>query len=776
MLLRKTLREMRDDIGQYFAIFILVAIAVSMYLCMSGDSVGGRQALERFEKKTDFADCWIYGERFDQEELEAIRELDFVENADLRMKLDGSAPDYNDVEMHIYIQEENHINRPLTADGEDFDPKDKDGIWLSNKFAEAHKIKVGDELTVAYEGMKITKKVKGLIMTPEYIYMIAKTDSDTNFANIGYVYLSAEAVREVIENFTGKSFEGSIPYTQIMVRAKEGISIMDRQKEMGKALDDDYAVMADSSMIIGHERYVSELKQHETFSYTFAVLFIAIVVMIISSTMKRMVEKQRTEIGTMNACGLPLHKIILHYLSYSLIVALLGMIAGSIAGYYMAKAVVAMFTEYYVIPDETVGISPIFALVLFIVLASCMLSSYLSCRKILHIKPAEALRPAPPKSVKSTGLEKLPFWDRLGFTLQYILRGMARAKFRVCMALVGTAFSMMLIVFSFGCNSLVDQTVDWMFGKIQNFKYQMVVSDGADPEKIDDLCRNLKGEVVQQSKIELSGVKKHAENQDKSTHTLTVTEGKGLYHITDKNTDVTEISAGTVALTYRLAKKLGVSVGDTIYWHLYTENEWYESKVGVINRSPETSGITMLRKDYEDLGCEFTPSLLVTDHKPKIDKEKDDITAVYNMSELKETFIEGYQVVQILVWAMMLFSLVLTVATLYSSANVSFHERLREYATLKVLGFSTGSIRKLIHVENIILTLIGALLGSPLALPALIWMMNSNGENFDYYLSIPGYAYLFSGLFILFVSVFVGFLFSRRIRRLDMVEALKGAE
>ena len=113
---------------------------------------------------------------------------------------------------------------------------------------------------------------------------------------------------------------------------------------------------------------------------------------------------------------------------------------------------------------------------------------------------------------------------------------------------------------------------------------------------------------------------------------------------------------------------------------------------------------------------------------------------------------------------------------LYNSGSLSFNERVKELATLKVLGFQSSAIRKMMSQQNIWLSILGILLGAPFGRASFNAMMNSNGENFDYNLSVRPMAYVEAGIFVLVVSVLVSFLFSKRIRKLDMVEVLKGVE
>lgn len=152
------------------------------------------------------------------------------------------------------------------------------------------------------------------------------------------------------------------------------------------------------------------------------------------------------------------------------------------------------------------------------------------------------------------------------------------------------------------------------------------------------------------------------------------------------------------------------------------------------------------------------------------------VTAVHSKADMIKSYETSMEVISILVWAMLIFSTVLVVVVLYNSGNLSFHERVGEFATLKVLGLQTSQIRNILTVQNLWLSVIGIIIGAPFGKMSLNAMMNSNGENFDYSLSITPICYLISGILVLAVSMAVSFLFSKRIRKLDMVEILKGTE
>lgn len=605
----------------------------------------------------------------------------------------------------------------------------------------------------------------------------------------------------MLDNMSDEDLMRLVPYTTMLVtfseQAKENAAEKIKEEKSGlsealyyeealaEALDDNYAVMIDSSAVIGIDRVRSELEQHDTFSYTFAIIFLIVALLVISTTMSRLVEKQRTQIGTMNAIGMKRWKIALHYMSYSFFVALLGAALGLVAGpLLVGEMIVEMLMEWYMIPNVVAGFSYKFYIVAAVVVATCVLASFFSCRKLLKVPPAAALRPAAPRKARRILAERLPIWKKFSFSTQYNLRDVTRAPMRCIMGIVGTMVGTVLVIYAFGCYLLVDDIVEWNFDKLMNYDYQMVLTEDESADYFDGIAEDVDGELIMSDYIELAA-KPHATALEKSKQSITVIEGKGLQNVTDEKTQVTSLTPGKVAITSRLAKKMGVGVGDKIYWHIYSKNDWYESEIGLINRTPETAGITMLREDLEATGCEYIPTSIVTkmDVMDYTYEEKDGktsgvkgISAVYNIDEIKESFVEGYSVINYLFYMMMAFSIITVVVVLYNSGNLSFHERLKEFATLKVMGLSTGKIRRILNQENIWFAILGILLGIPLGKPSLIAMMNSNGDNFDYYVDVPVYLYILSAAFILIVAVLVSRMFSKKIKKLDMVETLKGME
>lgn len=823
MLIRKMLRETRRDWAQALSVFLLSFLAVAMFCTFEGHVLSQHKARAVFHEACNLADLWVYGEGFSEADLDAVRGLDFVEAAQLRTSVTGSAPECDGAQVDIYLERENLVNQPYYVAGEEFDPSDTDGLWLTNAFARLRGIQVGDPFTIEYNGITFTRTVRGLIESTEYEYRQADGDLDMYLENIAFVYMSYDAfpIRDYVihlieqEKITGEMLAENVeslgdaarlldflgmdlsdiskelllfaakqmdedtlgdmmPYTELIIRTVDGGGLA-WEEEVSKALDSNYAVMVDASSIQGIARLDSELAQHESFSYIFVIIFAGIAVLVISTSVSRMVDSQRTQIGTMNAMGMKRYKVIFHYISSTLFLSLAGVITGTLVGaFVLSPMIINLFALYYIVPGLKAYFDISYIGIGGAVVLICALSSYLSCRRILRIRPAQALRPAPPKNGKHCVFEHLPCWERLGFEMQYNLRDISRAKLRTGMCVFGTAVGMLLMVYGVGCNVLVDEMLDLTF-KVQPGEWQIKLSEDISDRDMNILEDALSGELVMTDIIEAAGAEDAAVSE-KQTGTVTVLEGKGLYNILDADQNVLSLEEGSVGISRKMAEELDIHIGDEIYWHLYTKNTWHKARVGVIYQSAEVQGITCLRSDFEGSGEDFAPSWLFTNEDPGDFAQESYVTAVNSKGEVKAAFEESMEVVKLMVWLMIAFAVILIIVVLYNSGNLSFHERIREFATLKVLGMQSDRIRRILSIQNFWLSLVGIIIGTPFGNITFNVMMNTNGDNFDYNLTLPLWCYGVAAVLVLAVSVLISYLFSKRIRRLDMVEVLKGVE
>ena len=764
MLKRKMLRDLKNNFAQFFSIFILSAVALWCYTGFQANVLGGTEAREAFDEKSNFSDGWLYGADMNDSKAEKLASVSGIRDVQQRIEMLGKADEkYNSAELYCYFQNDQKVTRPYTIKGADYDPSDTEGVWLFFKFADAWKLNVGDRFTAHVMGQDIENEIKGLITTPEYEFACASTDADTDFHNIGMAYMSLNALPEDLRQFNE------------LVFTCEGDPLK-LESDISKALNGEYAYLADRKSIDGYNRLTDELAQHDSFSYIFSGVFVAIAVLVITTTMKRMVAQQRTQIGTLNALGMNNRRIMTHYLSFSVLLSALGCAVGIVLGIVtFGRMMVNMFSEFYTVPDWKAGYDFKSIILSAGIVAVCAGAAFLSCRQILRIHPSEALRPAAAKTAKPCIFERLPFWNKLGFNARYNLRDISRSKLRAVMGCAGSMLGMLIMSLGMGAYDTVDYVKKWYFEDIQNYEQQVIFKDSCTLSEAEELEALIDGELIGGDMISVAA-SDHPTSDEIVSCKLTVTEGKGLFRVSDRELDVTPLKEGTVALTMKQADKLGLKKGDTVYWKSSSGNEWNKNNIGFISRHPSVIGISMLRSDYEKQGFEFKPTMLVSKNDCSKAKSYDCVSAVHNMADLRAAFDKSMEVMDLLVYFMIFFAALLIVVVLYNSGNLSFNEREKEFATLKVIGFKSAAIRRLISTQNLWLSIIGVFLGMPFGRMALQAMMDSNGDNIDWPCYVSPLAYIISAAFVMGVSILVGFMFSRRIKRIDMVGVLKGIE
>jgi putative ABC transport system permease protein len=219
---------------------------------------------------------------------------------------------------------------------------------------------------------------------------------------------------------------------------------------------------------------------------------------------------------------------------------------------------------------------------------------------------------------------------------------------------------------------------------------------------------------------------------------------------------------------------LNVNVGDTVKWHIMGSDKWVKTKIDKVHADPISQGFIMSADKLEDLDLNYTPTSIVT--AEHVDKSYDGVKASNSMRDMTSNWDELTESMWLLIYILIFFASVLAIVVLYNLGLLSFTEIEREISTLKVLGFKTGELRKLLLTQNLWFTAIGFILGLPVGYFILAIMWESSGDSFYILPSISPVNFMLTAIITFALSILVNLLFSRKIKRLDMVESLKSGE
>jgi putative ABC transport system permease protein len=356
----------------------------------------------------------------------------------------------------------------------------------------------------------------------------------------------------------------------------------------------------------------------------------------------------------------------------------------------------------------------------------------------------------------------------LSFDLRWNWRDARRNKFRALMAIVGVMGCVALLIAAFGMNDCMGELKTWEYDDISHFESKLLLSSNANPMELYYILNYTDGSFIMQQSIEIKA------NDMEDTVTLLVSNNTDLISYTDSNREPLEIDEGDVSISTKLAEKFNLAIGDKIRWHIVGEDKWVTSKIGQIHAEPVSQGLIMSPDTLEDQGLDFTPTNIVTPEK--FGEKYDSIKSVSSIDSLEKSWDQITTAVMMMVYVVLFVAVALAILVLYNLGILSFTEMEREIATLKVLGFKTGVLRKLLLTQNLIFTAIGFLLGIPLGFYFMNLMMSAAGDSLYYIPTLTWGNILLSAFITFSISIFVNLMFSDKIKDLDMVEALKDVD
>ena len=750
-LSKKMLRDIKINKTQFISIFLMAFLGIFAFCGVCSEYYGLEQTSSDFYTDTNLADGWIYNTTITDDAIDEIN--NFTTNSEKQLVVQSVANFSNDPDITLHFVEDNEISKFYVSQGQEFNLSDESGVWLDKRFADAQNLSVGDNISFKFNGIEIEKEIKGIGYSPEYVYEASPTSIIPDFKDIGFAYMSY------------KAFPSDIKYNVLLVKFNQS------PDDFKNSLDDsvEYLSFTKQSEHVSVSQFNEEMAQHKMIGDVFPIVFILVTFLTLLTTMTRIISHQRTQIGVLKAVGYKNRTIILHFMSYGFWLVLAGAILGLILGpMIIPNLFYPTMTYRYSLPEWNPGFDISFVVVAALMVLSSLLVSYLAARNISKENPANTMRPKAPNISSSGFLEKSSLWNRLNFNLRWNYRDAKRNKFRALMAIVGVMGCVALLVSAFGMNDSMDNLKTWEYDDISHFESKLIINNGASLSDIDDVRKDVNGHTIMEQAIEIK-----AQGNEK-TASLLILNDTNLISQTDKNKNPLSLSNTDISLSAKMAESLNVGVGDTIKWHVIGSDDWVECKITNIHGEPLSQGIILSSDKLDELGLNFTPTSIITSQN--VDKEYDSIKSVTTLSEMKENWDEMSGSIMMMVSILIFFAILLAIVVLYNLGILSFTEIEREIATLKVLGFKTGDLRKLLLTQNIIFTAIGFILGIPLGFYLMTLMMDAAGESLYYIPSLTLGNIILSGVITFAVSIVVNLLFSSKIKNLNMVEALKDVE
>lgn len=759
MLWKKLFRTMRQYKAQFISMILMITIGVGIFVGFNMEWVSIDTNTKRFFKDSNFADYRIVSEEgFSEADVEKTESIKGVDKVSRYISVPTDVKERDGDSLALTVTENFDVSSFMKTAGADYDRKSEDGLWISDKYAAANDISIGDKLTLVYKGVSINTSVKGTVKSGEHLVCVRdETQLMPDYNTYGFGYISPAAYKKAL----GREY-----YPQLNI-----ISELSKEEITDKADE----VLGKTTLVLSKDENSSysaadgEMEEGKTMGSVLPVLFLLIAVLTMVTTMHRLTAKEKVQIGTLKALGFRDRRILRHYTSYAFMIGIIGSVLGTGLGFLVAKMIMSRdgtMGTYFDMPYWSLKLPGFCLAILICLILALTLIGYLSVKEMLRGTAADSLRPYAPKKMKKLLLEKTALWNRFSFGTRWNLRDVMRHKSRTLMSLVGIVGCMVIVVGTMGMRDTMNAFLSIYYDDSMKYSSRIYLSETATEEETQKIIDAYKGD---------SSATVSVQTDDKAValDIYNITHGKVRFPA-EKDGYVTPAKDGAY-ICMRIADEFDLAAGDTLKISPYGSDKTYKLKVAGVIRS--VSENIVISSDYaKSLDIPFKTDSVYTDTKKADVKSEECISAVQSKQAIIDSFDTFMDIMYMMIAILIIAAAVLGIVVLYNLGIMSYTERYREMATLKVVGFRDKKIGKLLIGQNMWVTLVGAILGIPLGIALLDYLLVTMASEYELKLAIGPLTYI-TGLVLTFgVSLSVSWAVARKNRKIDMVEALKGAE
>ena len=746
--------------AQFISMIIMIALGIGIFVGFNMEWVSIDVNTSSFFEKTNFADFRIISDSgFSEDDLNKVKDIDGVSDVSRFLSVNADVEGQNGDTVALTVTENENVSKPYLISGKEYDAKSENGVWLSDKYAAANGFELGDDITFKYKTIEISGKVEGLIKASEYLVCVRDSSQlMPDYNTHGFAYISPV----MYEKAAKMAF-----YPQ-----RNMISSLSK-KEMAEKID---AALDKTLLVLSKDENSSyaaqqgEAEEGKTMDSVMPVLFLLIAVLTMVTTMHRLTAKEKTQIGTLKALGFKDKKILRHYTSYAFMIGIIGSALGIGLGYFVAWFLMnpnGSMGTYLDMPEWKLGIPWFCYIILAAIIVLLTLIGFLSVKQMLHGTPADALRPYTPKKVKNLLVEKTKWFHRLSFGTRWNLRDTMRHKSRTAMSLIGIIGCTLLIVGSLGMRDTMTAFLDMYYNDATNYSSRIYVSEDATDEQIQELIKKYDGDWSASVSVQL-------DEKAISLDVYELTTNKVRFPSAETK-DFENIGDDGAYICKRLSDEFNLKKGDTVTISPYGSDDEYTLKISGIIRSV-SENIVISPKYAEKAGIAVKADSIYTSTEKADIKAESAIKSVQSKQMIIDSFDTFNEIMNMMVAVLIVAATVLGIVVLYNLGVMSYTERYREMATLKVVGFRNRKIGKLLISQNMWVTVIGVIVGIPAGIGTLSFLVTQLASEYEMRISVSVLSIAVSAVLTFAVSLLVSLMVARKNKKIDMVEALKGAE
>lgn len=782
---RKLARDLWYLKGQALAIALVIACGVATYVMFLSTLDSLMDTRAHFYNNYHFAQVFASLKRAPDKLILRIKNIPGVARvqtrvvAPVRIDISGFSSPITGLITSIPHQGESQLNRLYIESGRSVESGHKSEVVISEAFAKAHRLQPGDELTVIVNGRRKHLIVVGTAISPEFIHQMRPGSLFPDYRHYAVMWMARtplakamnldRAFNNVVLGLSGNAnTEDVISHLDILLAPYGGTGAFGREDQSSNRF------------------FSEELKQLENNSALFPVIFLGVAAFLLNVVVSRLLSTQRDQIATLKAFGYNNLAIAMHYIKLVMIVVLIGVVLGAVGGVWLTNVMGKLYMGFFRLPylEYQMPFQVLLSATLISVIAG-LLGTLFAVVGAVRLKPAEAMRPEPPALYRETVLEKIGFKRFISMPLRMILRHLGQRPFKSMFAVTGIAFACALTM----TGRFQKDTVDFMmyvhYGLTKRDDLTITFTEPTARRALYDLI-DLPG-VEYGEPFRSVPVRLINGHYSYRTGIQGLPQNGQLMHVLNTRLEKVSLPATGLVLTDYLGQMLHIHPGERITVEVLEGNRpiRHVPVVGLVKQFIGVSGYMNLDALNRLLGEGSSISGVYLRVNPQR------ITAIYRRLKqipriagvsVRKSEISNFQRIMketMLFWSSIatLFAAIIAFGVVYNSARITFTERSRELASLRVLGFTRGEISYILLGELALLTLAaippGLLLGR-----WLCGYIASTVES-DLYrvpLVVQPASYAFSATVVVVSAAISGFLVRRRLDHLDLIAVLKTRE
>lgn len=787
-LTKKMMRSMLRNRSQILAVVAVVTSGTACYICLASLHNNLELTRDTYYSQNRFADFEIQLERapntalFKLQEIPGVRQVRGRIVEDVKLDVEGVTEARMGRMVSVPDTGGNFLNSVVVSKGNFFEPGSQDEVILSEQFADANNLVVGDKLKVTADGKKHTLKIIGLGLSPEYVYIIR---------NIQELVPAPErfGILWVTDDFAESALNMEAESNSI-IGSVENEDMLDTILDAAENQLDSYGIFAKTKRAdqLSNRLLSDEIKNLGVVARVIPTVFLGIAALVIMILLNRMVRNERTQIGLMKAYGYSNLSVAFHYLQFALMLSLTGCFLGFIVGQWGAQEMIKVYVQFFAFPILQSRIYPqVLAQAMLICITFSMAGAAVAAYRASRIHPAESMRPEAPVIGHRVWLEQITaIWSRLSFTWKMITRNVSRHKFRSSLNAFGVMISTILLIIGFFAIDGMNYLMDFEYQKTQRQDVQ--VSFFLERNK-DALYEAQRFDYVDYAEPLLQYPFTLTNDwRTKDVLIVGLQRNARLRRLMDTDERAVDIGEDGLVLSQKLAEMMSLNVGDSVMMKPMMGRVTREKEVKVtkiVQQYFGASGFMNIKALSRVLDEPFAMNAVLLATEPGksrlMNDELEDIPMVSSVT-VKQDAIDSMDEtlnmqMEVMSFMTIFFAGIIAFSIIYNITSVSLSERERELASLRVMGFSKQEVGRTLYYENILMGIVGLILGVPFGMllcKGLVTAFDTEMIRIPYHLEPSTFA-ISIACTIIFVII-SNYAIRHKINNLDLVETLKERE